>query len=161
MPKKHQDWDKAKALYESFTQDEKSLRDIEKACAVPESSIRNKAKKEGWQRGKFAHLRQETARVSEQLAQSTDQVRKVIADDTEKMLKAKGLHIDGGLILAKLAVEIAREQRTTKDTLNASQTLINTAKLTGVQPFYPNATNINTTANATAEATSEVKIKFV
>lgn len=131
------DWDKARALFEAFTQEEKSFRDIEKESGVPVSSLRDRAKKEGWIRGKSAHLKPQLASITENLAQESAHVRTEIINDVEKGLKAKGYIYEItflGLDRLKTLIPIAETTKEIKDAMDAAKVAMVTS---GAVDYYP------------------------
>lgn len=131
------DWDKARALFEAFTQEEKSFRDIEKESGVPVSSLRDRAKKEGWIRGKSAHLKPQLASITENLAQESAHVRTEIINDVEKVLKAKGYIENVSLLAIKQLSKLMPESTDMKDVKAGVDSLKGLMVTTGVVPYYP------------------------
>lgn len=131
--KKLQNWERAKALYGAG----KTPRQIEDEIGIPRATFQRKANEEGWIKGNLSQDIKDVARVSQLLSQKSEPERAIIEKEASKILKAKGLHLDAGIMLAELVLEVAKEERTTKSILNATQALTNTAKLTGVVDFYP------------------------
>ena len=134
---KNYDFEKAKDLYESFTVEEKSLRDIEKESGVPEATIRYRAKKDGWIRGRVAHIKLDLVRVSENLAQERATLRNVISDEAERILKAKGYIENVSLLgLKRLSQLIPDELKISE--VKAGIEGAKTAMVTlGVVDYYP------------------------
>lgn len=136
MAKKY-DFERAKDLYESFTADEKSLRDIEKASGVPEATIRHRAKKEEWVRGRVARLKLDVVKVSENLAQERATLRNVISDEAERILKAKGYIENVALLGLKRLSELIPEEIKISE-VKAGIEGAKTAMVTlGVVDYYP------------------------
>lgn len=142
----YKDWDKARALFEAFTQEEKSFRDIEKESGVPVSSLRDRAKKERWIRGKSAHLKPQLASITENLAQESAHVRTEIINDVEKVLKAKGYIENVSLLAIKQLSKLMPESTDMKDVKAGVDSLKGLMVTTGVVPYYPpkeNKTEVN------------------
>jgi hypothetical protein len=137
MAKKEQNWDKAKALYEGFTPDEKGLRDIEKESGCPQSSIRARAKKDEWVRGRAAHLKLELVSVTENLAHESAHLRNVISSEAERILKAKGYIENVSLLGLKRLSQLIPEELKISE-VKAGIEGAKTAMVTlGVVDYYP------------------------
>lgn len=127
------DWERARALFGVG----KTLREIERETGIPFKTIDRRAKSGEWSTTQTTQKITDVARVVEDLTQANDTEKKIILDEAEKILKAKGYTQNIGLLGLKRLSQLIPAAKTTKEVKDGMEAAKVAMVVTGVVDYYP------------------------
>jgi hypothetical protein len=146
-------WAKAKALFTNG----KSYREIGEQLNIPFSTVRDKAKSQGWVKGVLTQVIADTVRVESAIRTLEPAQQDIVRSEVAKQLAGMEFYATN----ARKALKLGMLSLINDPTTSGSKTMMETMKtgmiVEGLVPFYPNATVINNT-NAQQNNITEIEL---
>jgi hypothetical protein len=136
-----QQWDKAKALYTNG----KSYREIGELLQIPFSTVRDKAKSEGWKKGELAQVILDKIKVETEIRTLEPAQQDIVRSEVNKQLEAMEFYSTNARKVAKVALSGLSKEMTPAAAKTTMEVLHKGMVVEGVVPYYPNAPTINNT----------------
>lgn len=147
-------WAKAKALFTNG----KSYREIGELLNIPFSTVRDRAKSEGWVKGEIAQVIADTVRVEAKIRTLETAQQEIVRSEVSKQLEGMDFYATNARKVAKVSLTSLAKDQTAANAKIAMETLKTGMVVEGLVPYYPNAATIN---NTNAQQNNEKVVKFV